>query len=102
MTVDQQARWDIEEFQVTDDLGFVCWSDCLNDCQFKRQATFNEDVVRLSLIEVDAFVLNRKLLLARGVQALQFEFTHQTFLVDAPEKPRTERTAHFDRRADSR
>ena len=98
--VDQESQWDLQQLHVADELRLMNRRDFPHSLQLYQQTRFDQDVELQALLKHDTLVLDPDVLLFDGAQALQLEFAHEAFLIDAFQQPGPEGPVDFDGSSD--
>ena len=96
MEVDQESQWDVQQLHVADELRLMNRRDFPHSLQLYQQTRFDQDVELQALLKHDTLVLDPDVLLFDGAKALQLEFAHEAFLIDAFQQPGPEGPVDFD------
>jgi hypothetical protein len=98
--VDQQAKTPVEQFEVGEQLGAVNRRESLYGLHFHNQPPLDKEVDAIRAVHVHIFVPKRHLFLLYPREPAERQLVGKARLIARLEDAWTERSVHFDGRAD--
>ena len=100
MEVDQQAKGDVEQFHVAEQLGLVDSQYLLDRFEFQQQAAFDQNVETKRLFEDKTLVFDSDNALVDSGQLAEAQFAEEALLINAFDQARPLVTMNLDGGAD--